>query len=443
LLVVGAVGGWWFWPRPPAPEPPAVPGDIRDPAVREAIEADRRSVLESPRSADAWGGLGMALLAYLYHEQADRCFAEASRLDPDSARWLYYRYSIASWLDPPQALPFLQQAVQIGSPVSQEQLTLRMQLADLLLEQKQLDAAERLYREELRKQSDQPRAALGLGLVLIARGAPEDAVRYLKTAQASPYTKNRATTQLAILARQRGDNDIAADQEQKAAALPPDPDWPDPFMRAVFQKRVGRAQEMQDVAELEREQRYEEAAAVALRRAEREPNSARHHVSAGLNLARAGRYDRAVEFLKKAIQLEPDNCVPYYDLARTLYERAEAEWKRSPGSADGRKWYTEAAGAAEQATIRKRDHAEAYLIWGRSLLRVGPAVGALAPLQRGVACRPESFGLQLALGETLLETGQRKDAAIHLENARKLKPDDPQLLEVLKRLENSETKTPP
>jgi tetratricopeptide (TPR) repeat protein len=441
LLVLGA-GGWWFWPRAPVPEPPAVPGDISDPAVRDAIEADRRRVLEAPRSADAWGDLGMTLLAYLYHEPADRCFAVAAQLDPDNARWPYYRFSIAAWIDPPRALPFLQRAVQIGSSVPREQSTLRLQLADRLLEQRQLDEAERLYRDELRKQSDQPRAALGLGLVLLARGAHEDAVRYLKTAQASPYAQNRATTQLALLARRRGENAIAASHEQHAATLPPDPDWPDPLLQAVFQKRVGRAQEIQDVAQLEREQRYAEAAEVSLRRAEREPDSARHLVRAGHNLTRAGQYDRAVSVLQKAIQLDPDNCVPHFELAQTLYQRAEDECRRSPGSSDGRKWFQEAADAAERAAGRKPDHADAYLTRGRALLRVGAPAQAVAPLRKGVACRPESFELQMVLGETLLETGHRKDAAIHLENARKLNPEAPQLIELLKRLEGGGTKTP-
>jgi tetratricopeptide (TPR) repeat protein len=433
LLILGTAG-WWFWPRVPIGEPPEVPADIRDPAVKQAVEVARQAVLDQPRSADAWGNLGMTLLAYLYHEPADRCFAQAASLDPGNARWLYYRYSIATWIDPPRALELLQRAAEIGSSEPQEKATLRLQLADHFLEQQRLDDAERMYREELQNLHTQPRAALGLGVLLMARGNPAGAAQYFKMAQGSPHTRHRATTQLAILARQRGDEAAVAALEQKAAAMPPDPDWPNPFLKAVFQKRVGRAVEIQDVAQLEREQRYKEAADVSLARAEQEPDNPRHYVRAGVNLAHAGQYDRAVRVLKQAIPLDRENCVPYFHLAETLHQRAEAEWQRSPDSAEARQWFTEAAEVAEQATKRKPDHADAYLIRGLSLLRIGQAAGAVAALQKGVACRPESFEQQLALGEALLEARQRKEAAIHLENARQLKPGEPHLLELLKRL---------
>jgi tetratricopeptide (TPR) repeat protein len=436
LLLVGGGVGWWLWPGGAVAEPPGVPEDLRDPAVREVIEAERRRVLAQPRNGAAWGNLGMTLLAYLYHVQADQCFAEAVRLDPGDARWLYYRGSIAIWLDPSRTLPLLQQAAEIGISSPPEQMTMRLQLADLYLERQQFDAAERLYREALATQADQPRAAYGLGLVLMARGEQREAIRYLKIAATSPYARNRATTQMAMLARQRGEDAVAASMEQKAAAFPPDLGWPDPFLEAVFTKRVGRAQKMEEVEQLEREQRFEEAAARSLQRAEQEPGNPQHLATAGRNFARIGQYERAIGLMKQAIQLAPENCVPYFALARTLHQRAEEEWQRSPGSASARLWFTEAAEAAEQATIRKPDHADAILIRGLCLLRTGQAQQAVAVLQKGVLCRPESFELQRTLGEAYLETGQRKEAATHLENARILKSEDPRLAELLKRLES-------
>jgi tetratricopeptide (TPR) repeat protein len=442
VLLVGGGLGWWLWPGGAVAEPPGVPEDLRDPAVREVIEAERRKVLEQPRNGAAWGNLGMTLLAYLYHVQADQCFREAARFDPGNARWLYYRYSIATWLDPPHALPLLEQAAEIGISDPQEQMTIRLQLADLYLERQQLEAAEQLYREALRTQANQPRAAYGLGLVQIARGEQAEAIRYLKTAQTSSDVRKRATAQLAILARQRGEVALTAELEQKAAAMPLDPSWPDPFLFEVFGKRVGRAHDIQEVTRLEHRQRFEEAAALSLQRAEQEPGNPQHLTSAGLNFARLGQYDRAQRLMKQAIQLTPENCIPYFILAQTLHQRAEEEWQQSPGSAGARQWFTEAAEAAEQATIRKPDHAAAYLIRGLCLLRAGQAQQAIAPLQKGVACRPEVFELQMALGEALLEAGQRKDAATHLENARILNPKDSHLLGLLKRLESGGSKPP-
>jgi Flp pilus assembly protein TadD len=406
--------------------------------VVQALERARQRVLDEPHSAAAWGDLGMALLAYQYFEEADRCFAEAARLDPSTARWPYYRYAIAAWLDPTNALPFLQRAVEIGSAAPEEQSTLRLQLADALLERRQFDEAERLYREELRLKRAMPRVALGLGLTALARGDERAAVRFLTEARASPYARKKATAQLAALAR-AGRDDAAADgYEKEAAALPDDQEWPNAFSQALAQSRVGRARERQDVAQLEREGRYEEAAAVYLSRIERASTEARNHVGAGLDLARAGHYDIALPLLREAARLDPDNCVPHQHLAETSYAAAQEERKRSAESPRAREWFREAADAARRATERKRDHAEAYLVWGRSLMCLGEPAAAVDPLRKGVACRPEVFDLQLALGEALLDTGDRKEAETHLENARKLDPKDARLIEALERLRQKE-----
>jgi Flp pilus assembly protein TadD len=49
-----------------------------------------------------------------------------------------------------------------------------------------------------------------------------------------------------------------------------------------------------------------------------------------------------------------------------------------------------------------------------------------------VACRPEDFELQLALGEALLEAGQKQKALTHLENAQRLDPTDPRPARLLR-----------
>ncbi len=66
--------------------------------------------------------------------------------------------------------------------------------------------------------------------------------------------------------------------------------------------------------------------------------------------------------------------------------------------------------------------------------QLGDPAAAVAPLRLGVACRPELFDLQLALGEVLLETGRVQDAETHLENARRLDPNDPRPKQALQRL---------
>src|SRR5262245_42897010 len=79
LLALG-VGGY-YWLRVEAAQPPTVDlTEVERPAVKE-IEEARAAVSRSPRSATAWGWLGVVLLAHNFPEATD-CFAVAERLDP-------------------------------------------------------------------------------------------------------------------------------------------------------------------------------------------------------------------------------------------------------------------------------------------------------------------------------------------------------------------------
>jgi tetratricopeptide (TPR) repeat protein len=129
--------------------------------------------------------------------------------------------------------------------------------------------------------------------------------------------------------------------------------------------------------------------------------------------------------LREGVRLDPDSAKAHYTLALALFSRAEKEWQRSPGSAEGRDWLQEVIPHARRATERKGDYALAYLFWGLALKYLGQPVDAITPLRHGVACRSESFELQLALGEVLLATGQTAEAETHLENARRLDAKDP------------------
>src|SRR5205823_634789 len=113
----------------------------------------------------------------------------------------------------------------------------------------------------------------------------------------------------------------------------------------------------------------------------------------------------------------------------------ERERQGSPGAPGLKGRFEEAAAEARRATELKPDHARAYLIWGLSLVYLGKTAEAVAPLRKGVECRPVDGDLQVALGEALLETGDLKGAETHLENARTLlDPTDTRPDEALRRL---------
>jgi tetratricopeptide (TPR) repeat protein len=422
----------WLRLRPETPPEPPLPEGVAEAEVRQALTHARQQVLAAPRSGAAWGRYGMVLLAQLFDHEADVCFAEAARLAPTNALWTYARGYIALKRRPDEAVALLRQAVQ-GHAAAKDLAAMRMQLAEALLDRGETAAAADLFARERQDDPGDLRAAFGLGLVALERGDDRGAEEELTAARNSPFARKKATARLAALARRRGDNTRAAELEKEAAELPADPPWPDPLLDPIMDLAVGHRSRERKVQELEQQGKHQQAAEEYLRQIDELP-TARAYVGAGINLARLHDYDHALPLLRRAVELDPGSAQAQYTLALTLFTMAEKGWQTAPESQQVRAWFTDAVEHARRAAELKPDHAQAYLFWGLSLKYLGRPAEAVAPLQKGVACRPELFELQLALGEVLLLVGRRDEARTHLENARALDPNDPRPGRALDRL---------
>jgi tetratricopeptide (TPR) repeat protein len=432
LIGVALVACWRIRSAPAVRVVPPVPSDIQDPEVRRALEQARQRVVGAPEDARAWGFFGMVLLAHLFDLDADRCFAEAARLAPREPRWPHGRGVIALKRDPDNALFFLRQAAAVTDPLREDHSAYRLQLAETLLEQQQTEEAERLFQGEWRLRPGDPRTALGLGRIALARGDRPSARELLTIAQGSPFARKTATAQLAALAQAGGDRQAALECAKRAGELPEDAAWPDPLLDEVFSLQTGHRHFERTLAELERQHQFAEAAEMWLERVREHP-TARALVGAGINLARLGDYERAIPLLRQAVALDPASVQAHYTIALAQFSRAEKEWLLAPGSVQGKEWFREVIEHARRAAELKPDHARAYLFWGLAWSYLGRPADAVLPLRQGVTCRPEVFELQLALGEALLEVGQEKEAQTHLANARRLDPKDPRPAQALQR----------
>jgi Flp pilus assembly protein TadD len=431
LAAVAGVGWWWF--RSPPPTPPPVPSGILDAAVQQAIEEARQRVLETPRSANAWGRLGFVLLAHQFDREAGICFAQAAEFDTADPRWPYAAGMVALKLDPAHAVPLLRQAVAASESRPKYAFAMRVRLAETLLERGNREEAENIFREEDRRQAKNPRVALGLGQCAAIAGDDAAAMKFFTLARESPGARKKATAQLAALARAHGDMAAAAGYDKDIISLSDDQPWPDPVAEEMFQVRVGWSIRAQELVTLENQKRYMAAGEMYLTQIAEKP-TVEAYVGAGTNLARAGNFQRALPLLHKAVVLESENASAHAALAAALYWRAEKEWQASPGSAEARKWCGEVVEHARRATELRSDLAAAYLHWGLALTHLGKPEEAVVPLRKGVDCQPADFELQLSLGEALLEAGQNKEAEKYLENARLLGPHDPRATRALERL---------
>jgi tetratricopeptide (TPR) repeat protein len=433
LLLAAGAAETWRRLHVTASHIPPLP-DIPDTEVRQAVGRARQKVLKQPSDANAWGYLGMIFLIHQLYSEADQCFGRAAHLDPHSPNWPYGRALVALKWRPDDVPAYLRQAHEAaGRAAPEHQSAIRMQLAESCLERQEWEQAEKLFAEERRRQPDDPRAALGLGVIALARNDLGRAEDLLRQAQDSPMARKRATIQLAALARLRGDIAAAANYDRELAALPDDPPWPDPFREEVERLRVGHYEWVRQESELESQGRFAEAAALYLQEAQVNP-TARVYARAGFNLARAGDYEQAEKYLREAVRLDPNSAHAHYLFAYTLFIWAEMEWKRAADSPQARQCFHACIEEARRTTQLQPTQARAYLFWGLARKYLGEPAAAIAPLRQGVECAPEDFHLQLALGEALLDAGKYQEAQTHLINAQKQNSSDPRPAQALERL---------
>ncbi|AVO49527.1 cellulose synthase [Melaminivora suipulveris] len=163
----------------------------------EAAEAEFRSVLQArPQDGDALGGMGVLRLRQEEFSQA-RSYLERASRQGSPARWKQALASATYWSlveearaarDAGQleaARPLLEQAVRTDP----QEITAQNDLADVLAELGQLEAAEAGYRRVLARQADNPDAIRGLVGVLSQTGKAAEALQLVERLTPSQQEK--------------------------------------------------------------------------------------------------------------------------------------------------------------------------------------------------------------------------------------------------------------
>jgi Flp pilus assembly protein TadD len=405
LMIVALVGGAaaWHLRRPTAPEPPAVDFAGLDPELSAAITEARERVRREPRSADAWGRLGMLLGAHWLTQPSQVCFAQAAELDPKDSRWPYLQALGLLNDDPVAAVPKLERAAALTDAESSRA---RLAEAELMLGR---DAdAERHFREVLDLHPGSARASLGLARLAFARGDRAAAEDHLRRVLDGRGGRKAALSLLAEVLRAGGDPAAAAKAEGEAAGLPDDPPWPDPDAEELARAQVG------DEARLKQAERLAErqpAAALDLLRrlAQDHPGSARYGEYLAYQLILMRDFAGAEGVLQGVLRSDPSS-------PRTHLLLGIAE------SNQGRQ--AEAAASFRRAAELRPNYLDAYNNLAVSLQQSGDRPGAVAAYRQALGCQPQSARLHVALAELLLQDGQAAEAVTHLREAVQLDPAD-------------------
>ncbi len=406
LVVLGAAvaavaAGAYLLRRPPPP--PTIDLAGLDPEVASAISAARQGVEEHPRSAAAWGRLGMVLFAHDLHAESLPCLEQAERLDPSDARWPYYQGLILLLTRREASLAPLRRAADRSG----KEVAPRLRLAEALLAQDRPDEAEAAFRQVLEMQPGNPRAELGLGQIAYRRGELPQSLAHLRSAAESPLAQKAARSTLAEVCERLGDAEGAETERRRVADLPPDQPWPDPLIQEVERLQTGLANRLDRADTLLGRGQAGEAADLLGEVVRDHPESAQAHLDLGRALIRLGRLDAAEAELRQGLRLDPTAVNGHYLLGGVLVLRkddagAEACYRR--------------------AIELKPTHHLAHYQLGQCRLRQHDSAGAADAFRAALRARPNMTEAHVALAEVLLEQGRRDEARAHLEDALRLAP---------------------
>jgi tetratricopeptide (TPR) repeat protein len=381
------------------PEPPRVEPADMDPAVLRAIDAARTAVVESPRSADAWGRLGMNLLTHGFSEEAISCLVQAEQLDPHEVRWPYLHATTVLARDPETALARLRRAVEVcGNAPDAPRLT----LAELLLQRGRLDEAERHFRGVLEASPDNARAHLGMSRLACAREALADSLWHLDRATGDPHTRKAARLMRAEVLQQLEEFAAAAQELGGAKPLPPDQPWPDPFTEAVAALQTGKQFRLARADQLLANNRVSEAIQVLRPTVQDYPDFGWAWLMLGRALLQAKDPVGAEGALRTAAERAPDTVEAHFYLGVALFQQDRPR---------------EAAACFRKAAQLRPSFAEAHYNLGYSLRGQGETAAAVASFRTALACKPNYAEAHANLGELLVQQGQTAEAVVHLRQA--------------------------
>ena len=371
LVGVGAglaVAAYLAWkPRPPVPPEVDVTG--ADPEVVQAVDDARAGVLRRPRDAAAWGRLGMVLRAHDFAEPANRCFAEAERLDPRDPRWPYLRGLTLLLTEPDAGIACLERAV---ARCGTEPPAPRLRLAEALLTQGRPDEAEEHFRRVLDAEPDNARAHLGLARLAFGHDDLDGCLAHLRVAETSPPGKLAARELLARVYRRQGDR-AALRKLGSEADRSVVPAWPDPFVAEVEGLQVGLSVRLARAHQLFQDGRGAQSVALLEEIVADRPDAEQAWLLLGRVLVRLNRLAAAERILRRSLELAPESVEGWFLLGATLHGLG-----RRP----------EAAECFRKAASLKPDYALAHFNLGLCLKEQGDVPGAIKAFRATLRAKP-------------------------------------------------------
>ena len=379
-------------------------------------EAYTRRVMQEPRSADAWGELGMFFFAHQFEHEANTCLSEAARLDPDEFRWPYLLGLNLSVADPDAAIRHWSRVAELRPSLA----IVHLRLGELYLHLEQREQARQAIQRGLELDPREARGLVAMARLELEEGKSEIALQWLAQIP-TELLQSRAVYELRSQIQQRlGNYEAAVEDLTRSEQLPDVPlVWRDPIAAEVLAMRhEGRAR-LEQAEQLMQQQQVPQAITLleeALSYDQRDPQVYAELAKAYM---RINQRVRAEAILQEARQQHPHSVEIWFQSGVLAF--------RSEQFADAAKYF-------RMALESKPTHAMAHYNLGHTLLRLGDQTGAQSSFADAVRHQPGYAEAHVNLAKLLLQKGDRKGAVEHVSIAAPLRPQDPEVQQLVRQL---------
>ena len=416
IVAILALGAFVLVRWVTAPQPPSVVYDGLDPAIVQVLDDCYAAVRWSPRSGEAWGRLGIALMNYKFIAEAQDCLREAEKRDPRNPRWPYF-LSLSMFPDNIEdGLPKLKRAVELDGNSDPAP---RNRLATILAELGEYEESRSQFKQVLQKWPDDPMAILGLGKIAFAQNQLEESLDHLNRVIGSRHAATSSRQLLKTIHERHGNAAEAARIARELNTLPEDIPPRDPYELEASELYAGRVAWLDNAARLYRQGRYADAMPIVQRCVRDYPESVDARILLARLQMRRRDYEAARATWESARRLSPDAVEVLVQLGVTLL-------------------YLESVDSAiecfESAIEIDQTLSEAHHNLGLSYIAAKNFNAAVSAFQTAVQLKPGFVDSHLGLADALNRTGNLSDARDALQKAYQLDPNDQRTLTMRRRL---------
>jgi tetratricopeptide (TPR) repeat protein len=390
--------------------------------IAERYAALTRAAAEpkaSPREqADAYGAMGMLLMAAEYREAAEACLLNAEALGPDAVKWPYYlAHLYKAGGDNAKSKAAFERALRLQP----RNVSALVWLGDAFLDQGRPEAAQPLFERALAAVNDDPQsiaaALVGLGRAALARSDYAHAVDHLEQALAIDSRQAAIHYPLAMAYRGLGQQD-KADAHLRLRApgtiRPPDPLMSE--LETILESPV--AYEVRGSKALD-DRDFTGAATYFRKGIDLAPGDPALHHKLGTALYLLGDARGAANEFAEALRLSPAFAKAHYSLGVML-------------AADGRT--ADALAHLNAAVHADPDYAEARVRLADVLRRSGRAAESLSRYEEASALDPRASDAPLGYALALVDLHRYREARDRLREDMQQYPNRPEFVHALIRL---------